>query len=119
MRATTGAGTAKAVTGDIRLQKPSIKVVPVDSRGDPKTAEVLAGLIRYVENRSDARHAYTAAADSQVVCGIGHWRVFTEYAGDSTFDQEIRIAAVDDGVSIIWDPDAIYPGGHQSTDRGH
>jgi hypothetical protein len=97
------------ITGDIRLMRPSIRVVPVDSRGDPKTAEILAGLVRYVENRSDARHAYALGADSQVVAGIGHWRVLTEYADDSTFDQEIRICSVDDGVSVIWDPDAILP----------
>jgi hypothetical protein len=99
----------RQVTGDMRVARPSIRVVPVDSRGDPKTAEVLAGLVRYIENRSDAQHAYSLGADSQVVAGIGHWRVFTEYADDSTFDQEIRIAAVDDGVGIIWDPDATYP----------
>jgi hypothetical protein len=97
------------ITGDIRLGRPSIKVVPVDDRGDPDTAKVLDGLIRYIENRSDARHAYAQAADSQVVAGIGHWRVLTEYADDSTFDQEIRIGTVDDGVSIVWDPDAIFP----------
>ena len=89
--------------------RPGIKVVPVDSRGDPKTAEVLEGLVRYIENRSDARHAYTMGADSQVTCGIGHWRVLTEYADDSTFNQEIRIATVADGVGIIWDPDAVLP----------
>jgi hypothetical protein len=97
------------ITGDIRSMRPSIKVVPVDDKGDPETAEVLAGLVRYIENRSDARHAYAAAADSQVVAGIGHIRVLTEYADDSTFDQEIRIGTVDDGISVIWDPDAIYP----------
>jgi Phage P22-like portal protein len=43
------------------------------------------------------------------VCGIGHWRVLTEYADDSTFNQEIRISTVDDGVSVVWDPDAIFP----------
>jgi Phage P22-like portal protein len=75
----------------------------------PDTAEVLAGLVRYIENRSDARHAYAQGADSQVVAGIGHWRMLTEYADDSTFDQEIRISTVDDGVSVIWDPDAIFP----------
>jgi hypothetical protein len=99
----------RQVTGDIRLMRPSIRVVPVNNRGDAKTAEVLAGLIRYVENRSDAKHAYSTAADSQVVAGIGHWRVMTEYAGESTFDQELRISAVDDGVSVIWDPDAKLP----------
>jgi Phage P22-like portal protein len=99
----------RQIVGDIRLLRPSIKVVPVDSRGDPKTAEVLGGLVRYIENRSDAQHAYAAGADSQVASGIGHWRVLTEYADDSTFDQEIRISTVADGVGVVWDPDAILP----------
>jgi hypothetical protein len=97
------------ITGDLRAARPSIKVIGVDSRSDADTAEVLAGLVRYIENRSDAKHAYAQAADGQVAAGIGHWRVLTEYADDSTFDQEIRIGTVDDGISVIWDPDAIFP----------
>jgi hypothetical protein len=97
------------VTGDMRQMKPSIKVVPVDSRGDKETAETIAGLIRYVENRSDASAAYMTGADSQVVCGIGAWRVTTEYASESTFNQEIRIMGVDDAVGIAWDPDSSLP----------
>src|SRR5687767_13782620 len=81
----------RQVTGDMRQMRPSIKVNPVDSRRDPKTAEVLAGLVRYVENRSFAKHIYTTAADSQVACGIGHWQLTSEYAGSSTFNQELRI----------------------------
>jgi hypothetical protein len=99
----------RQVTGDIRQMRPSIKCVPVDNRGDKDTAEVLAGMVRYIENRSDAEVAYTAGADSQVACGIGHWRVTHEYAEDSTFNQEIRIVTIPDGVSVVWDPDAILP----------
>lgn len=99
----------RQVTGDMRLSRPGIRVVPVDNRGDKKTAEVLAGLVRYIENRSSARHAYTKGADLQVACGIGHWRVVTEYADATTFNQEIRIVGVDDGVFVIWDPDAVLP----------
>lgn len=99
----------RQITGDIRMMRPSIKVVPVDNRGDVKTAEKLSGLIRYIENRSDARSVYTDAADSQVVAGIGHFRIETEYAASTTFDQEIRIATVEDGVSVIWDPNAKRP----------
>ena len=33
----------------------------------------------------------------------------TEYAADSTFNQEIRILGVDDAVAVAWDPDAIVP----------
>lgn len=99
----------RQVTGDMRQMRPSIKVNPVDSRGDPKTAEVLAGLVRYVENRSFAKHIYTTAADSQVACGIGHWQITSEYAGTSTFNQELRIIGIEDGVSVLWDPDSVLP----------
>lgn len=94
------------VTGDIRQMKPGIKVVAVDDDADPKLADLRGGMIRYIENRSDASGIYFQAADSQVAAGIGHWRVLTEYADDTTFDQELRIASVDDGVSVLWDPDA-------------
>lgn len=97
------------ITGDIRQMKPAIKVVPVDSAADEKIADLRAGLIRYIENRSDASAVYFRAADSQVACGIGHWRVTTEYADGSTFNQEIRISPIEDGVGVLWDPDAILP----------
>lgn len=99
----------RQVTGDMRQMKPSIKVVPVDSRGDKDTADTIAGMIRYVENRSDASAAYMSGADSQVNCGIGAWRVCTEYSDHGTFNQELRITSVDDAVAIAFDPDATLP----------
>jgi hypothetical protein len=97
------------ITGDIRQMKPAIKVVPVDSQADEKVADLRGGLIRYIENRSDASAIYFRTADSQVACGIGHWRVLTEYADSSTFNQEIRIAPIEDGVAVLWDPDSMLP----------
>lgn len=97
------------ITGDIRQMRPAIKVVPVDSGADEKIASLRGGLIRYIENRSDASAVYFRAADSQVACGIGHWKVITEYADRSTFNQEIRIAPIEDGVAVLWDPDASLP----------
>lgn len=99
----------RQVTGDMRQSRPGIKVVPVDSGGDIETAEIRAGMIRYVENRSKAKHVYTTGADSQVTCGIGHWAVTTEYAHAGTFNQEIRIIGIEDGVSVLWDADAMLP----------
>src|SRR5215217_5317439 len=37
------------ITGEMRQMRPSIKTVPVDDRADPKTAEVIAGIVRYVQ----------------------------------------------------------------------
>lgn len=101
--------TIAQITGDIRQMRPAIKAVPVDDRGDPDTAQMLAGLVRYVENRSDASSSYFAAADQQVAAGIGHWKVVTEYGSDTTFEQEIAVAPIPDGVGVRWDPDAVKP----------
>jgi hypothetical protein len=99
----------RQVTGDMRKMRPSIKAVPVDSNGDPETADVLSGMFRYIENRSYAKHVYTTAADSQVCAGIGHWQITTEYASSTTFNQEIRIMGIEDSVAVLWDADSVMP----------
>lgn len=96
----------RQVTGDQRKMRPAIEVVPVDSKADIDTADVRGGIIRYIENRSHAKYIYNAAGDSQVTCGIGHWHVTTEYASSTTFNQEIRIELIEDGVSVLWDADS-------------
>jgi len=99
----------RQITGKMRQLRPAIKCVPVDSRGDPETAKTLAGMFRYIENRSRAQIVYGKAADSQVTCGIGAWRITTEYSDEQTFNQEIRIDAIDDPVMTLFDPDASRP----------
>lgn len=99
----------RQVTGDMRKMRPSIKAVPVDSSGDIETADVLSGMFRYIENRSFAKHVYTTAADSQVCAGIGHWQITTEYASTTTFNQELRIMGIEDGVAVLWDADSVLP----------
>jgi hypothetical protein len=96
----------RQVTGDQRQMRPSIEVVPTDSGADQDVADIRGGIIRYIENRSHAKWIYNQAGDSQVACGIGHWEVETEYAHAGTFNQEIRISLIEDGVAVIWDADA-------------
>lgn len=99
----------RQVTGDMRQMRPAIKVVPTDAAGNDESAEAMGGLIRYIENRSDAPGIYFQAADSQVTCGIGAWRIISEYAGESTFNQELRIAPIEDALAVLWDEDAVLP----------
>src|SRR5262245_22288877 len=100
----------RQVTGDIRQLRPSVHVVPIDERASETiAANVLPELVRYVERRSDAKAAYFHGADQMVAAGIGHCRVFTEYAGGSTFNVELKIGIVQDGLGVVWDPDAIEP----------
>jgi hypothetical protein len=79
------------VTNDQRQNRPSIKVHPVDDKGDPDTAEIIQGLVRHIEERSSADTAYDTATDGAATGGFGFFRILTEYASHKSFDQELRI----------------------------
>ena len=93
------------ITGDVRLNPPSIKVLPAEE-GDSAIAQIYTGLIRNIEYQSNATRAYITASESSIRCGIGHFRIVTEFADDDTFNQEIRIKRVVNPFSVLWDPTA-------------
>lgn len=94
----------RQVVNDSRQNKPSIKVHPVDSEGDPETAEVINGLIRNIEYTSNADVAYDTAVECAVGGGFGYIRVGLDYAYDDTFDLDIKIDRVPNPLSVYPDP---------------
>ena len=104
----------RQITGDMRQMRPSIKVMAVDDNADRDTAEKMAGMVRYIENRSYASAIYGRAIDDQVTCGVGAFRIAIEYADGATFNREIAIASIDDPVMVLFDPDAQKPTGEDS-----
>lgn len=99
----------RQVTNDIRQADLAIKVAPVDDKSDPKLAKIYNGLLRQIHYQSSAKHVYGAAAEHQVSCGIGWFRICTEYTDDTTFDQEVRLKSVRNPLSVYCDPGAIEP----------
>jgi hypothetical protein len=94
----------KQVINDQRMNKPSITVRPVDDQGDVQIAQIYQGLIRNIEVTSNADRAYDLAFDDAVTMGFGFFRIVTEYAHDDTFEQDIRIKAVENAFTIHLDP---------------
>ncbi|HWM49501.1 MAG TPA: portal protein [Xanthobacteraceae bacterium] len=99
----------RQITGDIRLGAFSVRVIPANGEARKEVSEILTGMLRYIQNRSEAKAAFALAADQMASCGVGALRVITEYADELTFNQECRIVQVDDGVSVLWDPDSKLP----------
>ncbi len=97
----------KQITGEMRQNKPAIRVLPVDDNTDPKLAEVYSAIIRHVESQSDAHRVYSKAGEQAVIGGIGWFRVLTDYAGDKSFDQEIRVKSIRNPLSVVVDPGAV------------
>jgi hypothetical protein len=40
---------------------------------------------------------------------MGHWRVAIDYAPNQGLNKELRIIHVEDGLAVLWDPDAVLP----------
>ena len=102
-------GSVNNVIGDQRQASPQIKIRPTDGDADPDTAEVLSGLIRNIEDLSDAQTAYDMAFKHAVAGGWGAVRVLPEFRSDRSFDQEIFIKPVYNPFTVFWDPLAQDP----------
>jgi hypothetical protein len=96
----------RQVVNDARQNKPSIKVRAADSKGDPKTADVINGLIRNIEYTSNADVAYDTAIESAVAGGFGYIRVGLDYAFDDSFDMDITIERVINPFAVYGDPNS-------------
>jgi len=94
----------RQIVNDGRQNRPSIKVRPVDSGADIATAEVFQGIIKHVEERSNADTAYDCALGSSATSGFGAFRILTEYAGNDTFDQDLCIRRIRNPLSVMIDP---------------
>mgnify|MGYP001283939641 CR=1 FL=1 len=64
------AQNVRQVTGQIRSLNPAIKVTAADSAANKDTAEVIEGMIRHIENKSDASSVYEAATESAAASSI-------------------------------------------------
>jgi hypothetical protein len=100
--------TIKRIVNDIRANRPQAKVRAVED-GDKDTASVLEGLCRNIWTVSDADAAVDIAAEYSVGGGMGAWRVVTDYADDSAWDQDIRIVPIRNPLSLWCDPAAKDP----------
>jgi hypothetical protein len=78
---------------------------------DKKVAEVRQGLIRFIENQSNARRA--SMRWPARIRSVRH-RPLPHRAGvrdDDGFDQDIRIRHIPNPFAVVWDPLSVDPTG--------
>jgi len=99
------------VVNDIRMNVPSIKVLPVDDDADLDTAKTIQGLLKNIEYTSNAPMVYDTAAENAVKCSIGFIRIDHDYVDVETFDerplQNIVLRRVVNPLSVILDSSSI------------
>jgi hypothetical protein len=82
------------IINNIRQNRPSSKVSPVDDGADKKTAEILEGLLRNIKASSCADEAHDIAAEHAIYGGEGYWRIRLDWQSPDSFEQEIIIDAL-------------------------
>lgn len=113
-------GLVDQVVGDAIQTKTSIQVVAVggtaenvtnlDGTKDYDLAEIVSGLIRDIEYKSNAQDAYLWAEQNCVECGYGAFRIKSRYVDDDVFEQELCVEKVFNQFSVYLDPIALLKG---------
>ena len=102
----------RQVVNDSRMNSPSIRVFPIGGGADKDTADVLNGMIRDIEQRTDADICYDTAIESTARTGEGYWRLITQYLDeDNGFEQELAFQRIRNMANVHPDPGAIDPAG--------
>ena len=96
------------IVGDARQNKPSIKVHAGED-GDEDIAAIYDGLIRAIQNESNADFAYDTAVEHTATFGFGAWRIKTDYESEDSFNQIICIERITDPLSVYFDKNSVLP----------
>lgn len=78
-----------------------IRVRPAGSGATKELAETYAGMIRFIENQSDAATIYRQATRRIARRGVDFIRLATDWQGEA-FEQDIFIQSIPDAINRVW-----------------
>lgn len=99
------------VSNDVRMNTPSIDILPDGNDADEETAEIYQGLIRNIEYKSNADDAYDNAVNFAIKCGIGYIRIDHDYNSPMSFEQELYVERIVNPFAILFDCNSITSDG--------
>lgn len=97
------------IVNDFKQNPPMLRTTPADGESEKEIADIYTGIMSEIQYRSNATGVYGNALGHAVSCGIGHFRVTTDYVSDDSMDQEILVKRIAHPLSVFWDPDAVEP----------
>lgn len=96
--------SVQQVTNDQRQNRPSIRISPRDSQASDDVADLIEGLVRDIQNNSNAEVAFDTAFDGAAGPGLGYFRLLTDYVSPESFDQEVIFARIRNPLCVFFDP---------------
>lgn len=94
--------------GEERQISPNLKVTPVNYNPDDpavsKTTNLIEDIIQSIAYNSKSNIVYQTAYKNQLELGYGAILVYTDYRNENSFDQEIKLMAVEEPQCCYFDP---------------
>lgn len=90
------------IAGPIEQSDFGIEILPAGGDATKELAKTYDGMIRNIENLSDAQDIYDAASRRVVRAGMDGWRVVQKWGDNNTFDQDLYFEPVADWVDRVW-----------------
>ena len=87
-------GYVNQVVNDFKANPPAIKVVPADDNNNPDLIDIYNGIFSEIQYRSDSNSVFGNSFEHAVSCGMGAFRVVTEYESDLSFNQHLSLKRI-------------------------
>ena len=95
------------IHGSMKQSDFTIDVAPAGGDATKDLAKTYNGMIRNIENISNAGQIYQAANKNMVIGGLDGWRVVQAFADDNSFHQDLLVKKISNYVDRVWhDPGA-------------
>ncbi len=91
-----------AIMAEMEQTDFAIDVKPSGGNSTKETAMTYGGIIRNIENISNARFTYKAAARKMVGTGLAGWRIVQKYRDSDSFDQDLLIESILNFKERVW-----------------
>jgi len=101
----------RQIVNEERQNRPAIQVDPTSGGASQDVAHIMAGMIRNIEQDSNAEAAYDQAAWYAAAGGQGWLRIRSEYESGESFEQKLLIESVADPMSVFVDPSTVKSDG--------
>lgn len=97
------------VENEARSNPPGPQAHPVGGGADKDGADIIEGLIREYEYRSNADRAYITALRTAAARMRGAFELATEYVGERSLEQQMVVREIPNPDLVFYDPDSVGP----------
>ncbi len=91
-----------SIVGELEQNEFAADVTPGDSQSSKDNAKIIDGMLRSIQNWSDASFIYKKIARKLAVNGFDCCRVVSDYRKPDSFDQDIIIKYISNSIDRVW-----------------